>query len=305
MEGSTPGCNRVAVVTGSNKGIGYAIVQGLCKQFDGSVYLTSRDEERGKKAVAELNKLGCFPKYHQLDIDDEKSVVQLHDHLMQQYGGLDVLVNNAGIAFRMNSSESLATTAEWTLRTNFFHTMRTCRILFSALRDNARVVNLTSDDGHLLKIAGQEPQAAQLRARFADPELSTESLVQLMQSYINAVKDGNHYQLGWPQSGEGDREDDWPNDSYVVSKVGISAMTRIQQRQLSQDKRKDLIVNAVHPGYVITDMTSHKGELTIEQGAAAAVWLALAESTQVPRGSFVWHDKRVINWVDGPVPEGF
>ena len=40
-------------------------------------------------------------------------------------------------------------------------------------------------------------------------------------------------------------------------------------------------------------------------GAAAAVWLALAESTQVPRGSFVWHDKRVINWVDGPVPEGF
>ena len=43
-------------------------------------------------------------------------------------------------------------------------------------------------------------------------------------------------------------------------------MTRIQQRQLSQDKRKDLIVNAVHPGYVITDMTSHKGELTIEQG---------------------------------------
>lgn len=175
---------RVAVVTGSNKGIGYAIVQGLCMQFDGSVYLTSRDEERGRKAVAELNKLGYHPKYHQLDIDNEESVMRLRDHLLQEYGGLDVLVNNAGIAFCMNSSESLATTAELTIRTNYFHTLRTYRIMFDILRDYSRVVNLTSDDGHLLKIDGQEPQATQLRARFADPNISIESLSELMNSYI-------------------------------------------------------------------------------------------------------------------------
>lgn len=81
----------------------------------------------------------------------------------------------------------------------------------------------------------------------------------------SAVKEGNQYELGWPQS-EGKREDTWPNDGYIVSKVGISAMTRIQQRQFLQDERKGLIINAVHPGYVNTDMTSFKGELTIEQG---------------------------------------
>ena len=49
--------SKVAVVTGSNKGIGFAIVKQLCQQFDGTVYLTSRDEGRGKAAVAELEKV--------------------------------------------------------------------------------------------------------------------------------------------------------------------------------------------------------------------------------------------------------
>ena len=44
-------------VTGSNKGIGFAIVKGLCEKFSGTVYLTSRDEGRGRAAVAELNKV--------------------------------------------------------------------------------------------------------------------------------------------------------------------------------------------------------------------------------------------------------
>ena len=42
---------RVAVVTGSNKGIGFAIVRGLAKAFKGDVYLTARNEERGLKAM--------------------------------------------------------------------------------------------------------------------------------------------------------------------------------------------------------------------------------------------------------------
>jgi NAD(P)-dependent dehydrogenase (short-subunit alcohol dehydrogenase family) len=51
-----------------------------------------------------------------------------------------------------------------------------------------------------------------------------------------------------------------------VSKVAVSAVTFIQQRAFDADPREDLVVNTVHPGYVDTDMTSHKGPLTIEQG---------------------------------------
>lgn len=54
------------------------------------------------------------------------------------------------------------------------------------------------------------------------------------------------------------KEAGWPNSTYVVSKVGVSALTRIQQRAFDADAREDLVVNSCHPGYVDTDMTSHK-----------------------------------------------
>ena len=49
---------KVAVVTGSNKGIGLAIVRALCRQFKGDVYVTSRDAQRGNEAVEKLKSEG-------------------------------------------------------------------------------------------------------------------------------------------------------------------------------------------------------------------------------------------------------
>ena len=54
---------RLAIVTGGNKGIGYAIVKALCGLFDGDVYLTARDFGRSEAAVRRLN--GLNPKFHQ------------------------------------------------------------------------------------------------------------------------------------------------------------------------------------------------------------------------------------------------
>ena len=87
---------RVAVVTGANKGIGLAIVRSLCKQFTGDVYLTARDKGRGQAAVALLNAEGLSPKFHQLDICSLESVDALKKLILEKYGGIDVLVNNAG-----------------------------------------------------------------------------------------------------------------------------------------------------------------------------------------------------------------
>ena len=101
----------VAVVTGSNKGIGFGIVRALCKQFSGDVYLTSRDEGRGLAAVAELNKEGLQPKFHVLDIGNEDTVTKFRDFMKEKHGGIDVLVNNAGYlakeSFRELSMESI------------------------------------------------------------------------------------------------------------------------------------------------------------------------------------------------------
>lgn len=86
-------------MTGSNKGIGFEIVKGLCKKFKGIVYLTARDTKRGETAVEKLKELGFNPRFHQLDIDDQNSVNSLRDYIKNTHGGLDILVNNAGVSY--------------------------------------------------------------------------------------------------------------------------------------------------------------------------------------------------------------
>lgn len=171
-------------VSGSNKGIGFAIVKELCSKFDGNVYLTSRDEGRGKAAVEELKKHGLHAHFHQLDIDDESSVIKLRDYLQATYGGLDVLVNNAAIAFKAAATEPFSEQATVTLRTNFFNTLRACNILFPILKPHARVVNVSSSVGHLQKIAGQDDVSVALRQKLSSSDLTTEELVKLMEDFV-------------------------------------------------------------------------------------------------------------------------
>ncbi len=95
--------SKVALVTGGNKGIGFAIVRAMCKDFAGDVYMTARDVGRGTAAVDSLRKEGLAPLFHRLDITDPDSVRSARDFFTEKYGGLDVLVNNAGIAFKSKS----------------------------------------------------------------------------------------------------------------------------------------------------------------------------------------------------------
>ncbi|CAB3241411.1 unnamed protein product [Arctia plantaginis] len=270
---------KVAVVTGSNKGIGYAIVRGLCKRFDGVVYLTARDVERGKKAVEELNKEGLKPEFHQLDITDKKSLESFRDYIKSKYEGIDILVNNAAIAFKHSATEPVSVQAEQTLFVNYFSLVSTCDILFPLLKNGGRVVNISSSCGHLSLIPSKD-----LREKLKDEKLTIPELSKLMQQYVDAAKEGT-------QAAE------WGNSSYVVSKVGVTALSNIQQRMLNS---KDIKVNSVHPGYVDTDMTSHKGPLTIEEGAAAPLFLALDAEDSV-RGKYVWYTKEIVEW-DGVKP---
>ncbi|XP_047113995.1 carbonyl reductase [NADPH] 1-like [Schistocerca piceifrons] len=277
---------KLAVVTGGNKGIGLAIVRSLCEKFDGTVYLTARDVKRGEAAVDELKKDGLKVKFHQLDIDDQNSIDRFSDFLKENYEGLDILVNNAAIAYPVESTLSFGEQAENTIRVNFFGVLATCKALFPLLRPHARVVNLSSSEGHLTKIPGDS-----LRKKFSNPDLTEEELCDLMRQFVEAAKKGEHEKHGWR------------NSAYGVSKVGVTALTFMQQKAFDADERPDIIVNAVHPGYVSTDMSNHKGPLTVEQGADAPVYLALLPpGVSSPRGEYIWCDRQVVNWFKGPMP---
>merc|ERR1712168_1745173 len=134
---------RVAVVTGGNKGIGFGVMKELCAKFDGTVYLTARDESRGKEAVEKLNKLGFSPKFHQLDIDDGKSIERFRDYIKSTYGGFDVLVNNAAMAYKNAATDPMGEQAENSIRVNFFGTLAVYRHLYPLLRPGARVANVS------------------------------------------------------------------------------------------------------------------------------------------------------------------
>ena len=171
-------------VTGSNKGIGFGIVKELCSTFQGVVYLTSRNESLGKASVLQLNELGLHPKYHQLDINDEASVLCLRNYLKTTYGGLDVLVNNAAIALLEPSDMSIGEQATLTLGTNFFDTNKACKILFPILKPHARVVNVSSCAGHLTMITDQGKEATELREKLSSQDLTEEELCKLMQNFV-------------------------------------------------------------------------------------------------------------------------
>ncbi|KAG8239565.1 hypothetical protein J437_LFUL019229, partial [Ladona fulva] len=175
---------KIAVVTGGNKGIGFAIVKGLCEKFDGIVYLTARDENRGKAAVSELNKLGLKPAFHLLDVDNKETIVVFKDYIANKYGGIDILVNNAAIAYKNDATDPFGEQAEVTVRINFTGLLNTCRILFPILRPGSRVVNLSSSAGHLYRIAGEEPHATKLRERFSKSDLTEDELCQLMSEFV-------------------------------------------------------------------------------------------------------------------------
>ena len=85
--------SQVALVTGANRGIGFAVVEGLLQRGI-TVILTSRNEKGGKAALAKLGTTQSH--YHQLDITSSESVDRLVDFVATAFGRLDILVNNAG-----------------------------------------------------------------------------------------------------------------------------------------------------------------------------------------------------------------
>eukprot|EP00800_Vazella_pourtalesii_P017176 TRINITY_DN5142_c0_g2_i1.p1 TRINITY_DN5142_c0_g2~~TRINITY_DN5142_c0_g2_i1.p1 ORF type:complete len:279 (-),score=35.95 TRINITY_DN5142_c0_g2_i1:83-919(-) len=270
----------VAVVTGGNKGIGLAIVRGLCKQFKGSVLLTARSEENGKAAVWLLEKEGLKPVYEKLDILSQESIMDFKSRVEKKYGGIDILVNNAGIAFKNASTDPLPIKAHVTLETNFFATLFLTNSLLPIMNKGSHICMVSSMSSRLSKIS--QDKTHPIRLRMTNPDIKEEEVVSLLKEYLNAV-DKDDYSV-------------WPKDSaYSMSKVGITAVTRAIGRKLSDDSR-EIIINSCCPGFVDTDMTSHKGVLTPDQGAVTPLKLCLLPSGTAS-GDY-YKDEKVVDWVN-------
>lgn len=144
--------DKVALVTGANKGIGFELVRRLAQQGI-RVVLASRDVGRGEQAQASLAKEGLDVDVIQLDVSQRDSIERAAEELAKRYKKLDILVNNAGI-FAEGAETGLTVTPEvikQVMDTNTFGPLLLTQKLFPLLKASgqARVLNVSSGLGQL------------------------------------------------------------------------------------------------------------------------------------------------------------
>lgn len=96
---------KTAIVTGGNRGIGYAISQGFA-EVGANVVIANRDPQSGQHAAKELTEeTGVDTLAVPTDVTDPDDVQDLVDRTVDEFGGIDVLVNNAGVAYHCPAEE--------------------------------------------------------------------------------------------------------------------------------------------------------------------------------------------------------
>ena len=143
---------KTALVTGANKGIGLATVEGLARQGY-KVWLGSRDFSRGQSAVDSLRSRGLDVHLLTMDVADDNSVIQAARVLTGQTTHLDILINNAGVALNLKSlpSDENMNLIRETFETNTFGPIRVTQALLPLLKaaGQARIIMLSSIVGSI------------------------------------------------------------------------------------------------------------------------------------------------------------
>jgi NAD(P)-dependent dehydrogenase (short-subunit alcohol dehydrogenase family) len=151
--------NRVALVTGANRGIGYAIARGLAERGMTTV-LAVREPDKGAAACSNLQGQGLDAHFELLDVTDEKSIRTAVTHIQDRFERLDILVNNAGIlidgdANALNVSQGVVVK---TLQTNVLGPLTLCQHCIPLMESGGygRIVNMASTLGSLTEMADPE-----------------------------------------------------------------------------------------------------------------------------------------------------
>ena len=258
---------RVALVTGGTRGIGHAIARELARHGL-RIIVGGREARLGEKVAGEL---GGGASFQVLDVTDPDSIAAIAARLEGE-GGLDVLVNNAGVS--LDGFD--ASVARRTLDVNFAGMMRLTDRLLPLLRPDARIVMVSSGMGDVSSLG------AALRKEILSPSLDRAGLVALVDRFVAEVAAGTHAESGWP------------SNAYRVSKAAMNAYVRILARELAGDPR-NVLVNAACPGWVRTAMGGASAPRSPEEGAETPAWLALLPPGDRRSGG-LYRDEQPIDW---------
>jgi NAD(P)-dependent dehydrogenase (short-subunit alcohol dehydrogenase family) len=244
--------NKVALITGANRGIGLETARQLGKQGI-TVIIGSRDAKQGEAAAAKLRSEGIAAESVRLDVGNEADRRAAYKYIEQNHGKLDILINNAGVHFETGphstggeaipASKTPMDTWRKTFDTNFFAPIALTQTLLPLIRKApaGRIVNLSSILGSL--------------TLHSDPS-----------SPIY----------------------DFKAPAYDVSKTALNGFTVHLAYELRETKIK---VNSAHPGWVKTEMGGKEAPMEITDGAKTSVRLATLPDNGPTGGYFHLGDR--------------
>jgi uncharacterized protein len=140
---------RVIVVTGASSGIGEATARRLAREPGASLVLVGRREQRLSSLADSLGREST--SWVAVDLVDEQAPARIRDHVAQRHGRLDLLVNNAGAAWRAHFADGGYDNVRRTMLINFDAQVRLTEALLSLLRASApsAIVNVSSTAGRV------------------------------------------------------------------------------------------------------------------------------------------------------------
>ena len=154
------GQSIVALVTGANRGIGLEVARQLA-QKGMTVIMGTRILEKGLAAAEKLPEGEGRVMPYQLDVKDHKSIDQLAKWVEQEFGHLEILVNNAGILYDTWQRASTAdlNVVQEAYATNTLGAWRVCQALLPLIRQSqsGRIVNVSSGAGSLASMGAGTP----------------------------------------------------------------------------------------------------------------------------------------------------
>ena len=241
--------------------------------------MACRNPALGIAAANALIAIGFDCEYRNCDISSTASINAFVADLQATYVHIDILVNNAAMAFKISDNVPFEQQAEPTLNVNFFGTVNISIAMLPLLRASRspRVVNVASTAGALKSMSSPTR-----RGLFYNYHLTLPNLEEMVREYIAVSKLGSQVVVSRG----------WPLTCFGMSKLALIAFTRILARE-----EPTILVTSCCPGWCATDMSCHSGPFTAEQGARTPSYLALLppETDRRKSGCF-FKEGAVIDW---------
>lgn len=135
-----------AIITGGGRGLGKAVALALANEGV-NIGITGRNEENLKNTVEEIKNIGVNAAYAVFSVDNEAEVKAGIESLAEQLGGVDILINNAGIGDFGSIEEMPSETWEQVIQTNLFGVYYAAKAVHPFLKGEGDIVNVASTAG--------------------------------------------------------------------------------------------------------------------------------------------------------------